>query len=87
MRHIFTIALFTAVMALTSCGMEIETSGNGDLDGFWNLTQVDSTATGVTADVHEQRLFWSVQHKLLQLSDYQNQNPMCLLRFEKTASN
>ena len=83
MRHIFTIALFTAVMALTSCGMEIETSGNGDLDGFWNLTQVDSTATGVTADVHEQRLFWSVQHKLLQLSDYQNQNPMCLLRFEK----
>lgn len=83
MRHIFTIALFTAAMVFTSCGMDIETSGNGDLDGMWSLTQVDSTATGVSANVRELRLFWSVQHKLLQLRDYQEQNPMCLLRFEK----
>ena len=84
MRHLFTIALFTMALVLTaSCDMKIEGSDNGDLDGFWNLTQVDSTATGVTVEVHDLRLFWSVQHKLLQLQDFQEQNPTCLLRFEK----
>ena len=72
-----------ALALTTSCGMEIETSDNGDLDGFWSLTQIDSTATGATKEVSDLRLFWSVQHKLLQLQDYQGINPMCLLRFEK----
>ena len=32
------------LMSLTSC--EIETSENGDLDGYWHLEQVDTLATG-----------------------------------------
>ena len=37
------IFVLTICMALVAC--DIETSGNGDLDGFWQLRQVDTLAT------------------------------------------
>lgn len=39
--------LSLAVMMLTLSSCEVETSQNGDLDGFWHLEQVDTLATGV----------------------------------------
>lgn len=39
-------ALSLAVMMLTLSSCEVETSQNGDLDGFWHLEQVDTLATG-----------------------------------------
>jgi hypothetical protein len=38
--------LSLAVMMLTLSSCEVETSQNGDLDGFWHLEQVDTLATG-----------------------------------------
>ena len=65
MRFLAMAAFMTA--ALTAC--EIETHDNGKLDGFWHLEQVDTIATGGVKDVSRKRLFWSVQSKLVELSD------------------
>ena len=50
---------------LAAC--DIETSDNGDLDGFWQLTAVDTLATGGHADMRTEGVFWAVQGRLLQL--------------------
>lgn len=34
-------------------------SANGDLDGMWCLTQVDTLATGTAIPYRDQRVFWS----------------------------
>lgn len=63
------LAIATCLLTtLTAC--EIETHDNGKLDGFWHLEQIDTIATGGVSDVGQQRLFWSVQSKLVELSDH-----------------
>lgn len=61
-----------AATALASC--TLETSGNGDLDGFWHLTAVDTLATGGTADYSDKRIFWAFQGKLYKLREYTTGN-------------
>ena len=64
--HIKTLVAAAACMMVTSCGLvDFETSGNGHLDGYWHLTSIDSLSSGNTRDMHEERVFWSVQGKLL----------------------
>lgn len=59
------LLLITAICAtLTAC--ELEFSDNGKLDGFWQMTAVDTVATGASADMKSHRIYWSVQHDLLQ---------------------
>ena len=60
---IATLALGT----LTAC--EIESHDNGKIDGFWHLERIDTVATGGTLDVSNEKLFWSVQVKLLEVSN------------------
>ena len=50
---------------LTAC--DIETSHNGDLDGFWQLKAVDTLATGGHTDMRNANICWAVQGRLLQL--------------------
>ena len=57
-----------AISAMMSC--EIETSGNGDLDGFWHLVRVDTLSTGGMCDMSGRRVFWSVQVGILNATDY-----------------
>ena len=64
MKKIF-ILLIVSLPLLVSC--ELETSDNGDLDGFWHLTAVDTLANGVQTDMVSQKVFWSFQKDLLQL--------------------
>ena len=40
-----------AALAAGMQSCEIETSHNGDLDGFWHLTGVDTLATGGKRDL------------------------------------
>lgn len=49
--------LLLGSVLLGSC--DIHTSGNGDLDGYWCLTQVDSLHNGKSVEYREQRVFWS----------------------------
>ena len=65
-----TILLLVASLVMaTSCGDLLETSGNGDLDGYWQLARVDTLATGSTADMTGSKVFWGVQGKFLNVID------------------
>jgi len=54
--------------ALASC--TLETSDNGDLDGFWHLTAVDTLSTGGYADYGERQVFWMFQGTLYKMREY-----------------
>ena len=70
----------SAIVALASC--ELETHDNGKLDGFWHLTQIDTLTTGGIKNVSDDKLFWSVQSLLLELSDRSAiDNPKYIFRF------
>ena len=73
-----------AISAMMSC--EIETSGNGDLDGFWHLVRVDTLSTGGMCDMSGRRVFWSVQVGILNATDYDRYHKGYLFHFDKTDS-
>ena len=75
---IFSSSAFL-VFSFTSC--ELETSGNGDLDGFWHLVQVDTLQTGGVKDTSKDLFFWSFQVNLLEFSDRSYQIPIFMARF------
>lgn len=64
MKKLFYL-LITLLPLLTSC--ELETSDNGDFDGFWHLVGVDTLANAQHQDLSQQRIFWAVQLHLIQL--------------------
>lgn len=51
------LLLLSCIVLLGSC--DIHTSDNGDLDGLWCLTQVDSLHNGVSVEYRDQRVFWA----------------------------
>ncbi|WP_027455829.1 lipocalin-like domain-containing protein [Xylanibacter brevis] len=63
-RYTWLIALGTLLL-LTAC--DWETSDNGNLDGFWQMTDVDTLATGGHENVKEQALTWSFQGRILEV--------------------
>ena len=65
---IYILALVVASLSFQSC--EFEASDNGDLDGNWQLMQIDTIATGGRNDVKDQQLFYAVQVRLLCLNSY-----------------
>lgn len=67
LKTINTIFIFTAALLTASC--TLETDDSGDLGGFWHLESVDTLSTGGHNDMSGQRIFWSVQHKLLEVSN------------------
>ena len=52
---------------LLFCSCDLETSKNGDLDGFWHLERVDTLSTSGSLDLSQAKLFWAFQKDLLQL--------------------
>ena len=82
MRKSFIISSVLSLLLLISC--DIESSNNGKVDGFWHLSQVDSLSNGKATDYSNQRIFWSFQYDLLQLSNL-NDNTI-IYRFEKKAN-
>ncbi len=63
MRKIFYI--LTLGVLFVSC--ELEISGNDELDGYWQMSQVDTLSTGGVADTREALVYWGIQGKLLQI--------------------
>ena len=76
MTHLKHLMLPLAALALSAC--ELETSGNGGLDGFWHLERVDTLATGGVADWSAETRFWAFQARLLNVT---NNDGGYLLRF------
>lgn len=66
--HIAFVALIgTFVMVFSSC--EMETSKNGDLDGYWHLESIDTLENGKTCDFSARKVFWGIEHKLILIKD------------------
>lgn len=66
--HIAFVALIgTFVMLFSSC--EMETSKNGDLDGYWHLESIDTLENGGTCDFSARKVFWGIEHKLILIRD------------------
>ena len=59
----------------------IETSDNGDLDGYWHLEQVDTLATGGKLNLSKERVFWGVQHKLISCEHHRHNGKFPWLLF------
>lgn len=65
------VCIFLACFMLASC--ELETSGNGDLDGFWQLRSVDSLLNKEPPiDMKSQQVFWAFQVNMLQTTQVGN---------------
>lgn len=74
-------------MMIVSC--ELETSGNGKLDGYWQMCQVDTLTTGGVTDTRESLIYWGMQGKLLQIRYSENNVYLgegLLFRFENDNS-
>ena len=57
-------------LAFAMCSCEMETSDNGDLDGFWHLESVDTLSTGGSCNYKERKVFWGVQHRLIAIRNF-----------------
>jgi len=55
------------ICALLLAGCEFHASENGDLDGFWQLTQVDTLATGGVEDMRHSQISWAFQGHLVEM--------------------
>lgn len=87
MRLCNPVLLFAlAVVALLS-SCEIETSGNGDLDGMWHLRSIDtlgSAAVTATCDMSNESIYWLVEADLIVLDDKSDANEDIIMLFELT---
>lgn len=79
-KIILTIGVSCMLACTTSC--TIETSGNGDLDGNWQLMQMDSVGNGKTTDMKEKQIFYAVQFKLLNIRAYNYDGGYYFFHFE-----
>lgn len=85
MKKIFLLFAASLVM-VTSCGDLLETSSNGDMDGYWQLAQVDTLTTGGTTDMTGSKVFWGVQGKFLNVLDtHESPSYGYMFRFQHTA--
>lgn len=82
------LSILTLGILLVSC--ELETSGNKELDGYWQMSQVDTLATGGVADTREALIYWGIQGKLLQIRFSENGMNLgegLFFRFNRDGSN
>lgn len=82
MKHCYINIFIAFVVSMMFGACEIRTLDNGDLDGMWHLTRVDTLATSTTADLGNERIYWSFQARLLQLDDKSGMHQSLLMRFE-----
>ena len=73
------LALLTVCAGLTAC--EVRTSDNGDFDGFWQMTAIDSLVNGRSVDMHTSGEYWAVQVHLLEVRNIRNRHKDVLFRF------
>lgn len=64
-RYAWLIALGCMLLTLAAC--DWESSDNGNLDGFWQMTDVDTLATGGHENVKEKALTWSFQGRIMEV--------------------
>jgi len=82
--YILSFFLATACAAtLVSC--TLETSSNGNLDGFWHLVSIDTLANGRVGDLSESRVFWGIEGKLINAKNIDTNSEGYYFRFTQTS--
>lgn len=79
MKKLKLLALITVFAGMIAC--EVRTSDNGDFDGFWQLTAIDSLVNGRSVDMHTSGEYWAVQVHLLEVRNTSNKHKSVLFRF------
>ena len=74
MKKHFYLLLITASIILTLGACEFETSNNGNLDGNWQLTEVDTLHTGGIKDMKALQIFYAIQMRLINVSAFNDPN-------------
>jgi hypothetical protein len=80
MKHILIYMMVLVGLLLTSC--DIETSNNGDLDGFWQLQSVDTLSNKASADMKSQGVYWGVQKDLVEVRKYKGDSYNVYFKFD-----
>lgn len=76
------IILLISCIFIASCTLEV--SDNEKLDGYWQLTSLDTIATGRNINMKDSAIFWAVQNELLITRSTQSQYRDILYRFKYT---
>lgn len=67
-------------LLMTSC--DKETSDNGHLDGFWQMTQMlDKTTDNAKCDMRSSGITWAFQGHILELRDIKKDNQDIIMSF------
>ena len=82
MRKSVWSVLLAGLLTMTGC--TFETSDNGSLDGYWQLTSVDSLANPSSTDMRESGFYWAVQARLLEVRNVKTSLVRVFFRFERT---
>ena len=82
MKLLARLIILAAISILCACD-KFHVSDNGELDGFWQLTSVDTLANGRSADMKEKKIFWAVQTDLLEMRDLTGKHINILFRFDR----
>lgn len=72
-KAFIALSVFAMILAMTACSFETDTvDGDGDMEGMWHLESIvkSTTAGDSTNDLSNSRIFWSFQHDLMQVKDY-----------------
>ncbi len=77
---LYTLFAVIITAMLNSC--DIQSSDNGNLDGMWHLTSVDTISTSGVKDMSNEKIYWSFENKLLELDDKSGANQSILYRFK-----
>jgi hypothetical protein len=83
MRRTIYAMLLACLSFLSAC--DLNTSNNGDFDGYWQFSQIDTLKTGRSGDVRKLRVFWSVQAKLLEINNLTYPEKNVLFHFSKAS--
>ena len=73
--------VFALMLCLGLSACEIRVSDNGDFDGLWQLTTVDSFATGRQMDMRSSGEYWAVQVHLLEVRNTKGCHNSVVFRF------
>lgn len=82
MKNLSRLFILAVLIAICACD-KFHTSDNGALDGFWQLTTVDTLANGHSTDMKDTKIFWAVQTDLLEIRDLTGQHINVLFHFNR----
>lgn len=77
----FTLSL----IMITSC--TLDSSDNGALDGYWQLSSIDTLANGHSVNMRDSGIFWAFNFNLLVTRSTKEPLGEILYDFEKTEDN